>query len=128
MRIVRGIVGFLVGYAIVVLTTELGFRLLPKRPIHDESLLVIAAAGLVAVTAGVAGGAVGSWIARNRIVGLLVLLPLIAETIWLLFFHESDPPADWRDAIAALALLAAVAVGALIFRTRSPLPPPLPAP
>lgn len=124
MRIVRGVLGFLAGYAVVVLTTELGFRLLPERPIHHENALVIAAGGLVAVTAGLAGGALATWIARSRVVGLLVLAPLIAESIWLLFFR----PSDWRDFLAALTLLGAVAAGALTAGTRLRRSPPLPPP
>jgi hypothetical protein len=124
MRIVRGILGFLAGYAVVVLTTEFGFRLLPQRPIHHESALVVAAAAVVAITAGVAGGGLAAWIARSRTAGLVVLVPLLAETIWLLFFR----PSDWRDAVAALTLLACVAAGALIFGRRSLHPPPSPQP
>ncbi|HEX2121181.1 MAG TPA: hypothetical protein VHL59_06005 [Thermoanaerobaculia bacterium] len=111
MRIVRGILGFLLGYAVVVLATEFGFRLLPDRPLHSGRPLIMAGAALVALTAGLAGGALASWIARSRIAGWLVLLPLIAETIWLLFIREGEPQ-TWLDAAAALTLLAAVAAGA----------------
>lgn len=112
MRIVRGIAGFLLGYAVVVLVTEFGFRLLPDRPLHTGSLGVMAAAAVVAIVAGLGGGALAAGIARSWIAGALVLLPLAVETYWLLFLRRSDPPADWRDAAAALTLLAAVAVGA----------------
>lgn len=111
MRIVRGILGFLAGYAIVVLTTEFGFRLLPDRPLHSGRPLIMIAAAVVALVAGLAGGAIAAWIARNRLVGMLVLLPLIAETIWLLFIREGEPQ-TWLDAAAALTLLAAVGAGA----------------
>ena len=120
MRIVRGILGFLIGYAIVVLTTELGFRLFPDRPLHTGRPLIMAGAAVVAIVAGLAGGAVAAWIARNRLVGFLVLVPLIAETIWLLFIQTRHPQ-NWLDAMAALTLLAAVAAGAYFSRkTTSP--------
>ena len=123
MRIVRGIAGFVLGYAVVVLVTELGFRLLPDRPLHSGNLGAMAAAAVVAIVAGLGGGALAAWIARNRVVGALVLLPLIAETYWLLFLRKSNPPADWRDAIAALTLLAAVAAGAYFAAPKTISPP-----
>jgi hypothetical protein len=122
MRVIRWILGFLAGYAAVVLITEFGFRLFPDRPIHHPSVLVIAGAGMVAVVAGLAGGALAAWISRSRVVGWLVLLPLVAETYWLLFLRRSEPPADWRDAAAALTLLAAVAAGAY-FASKTTSPP-----
>jgi hypothetical protein len=112
VRILRGVLGFLIGYATVVLTTELGFRLLPHDPVHNPSLVIVLLGALVAVTAGLAGGGLATWIARSRAVGALVLVPLIAETIWLLFYRVSARPPDWRDTAAALTLLIAVAAGA----------------
>lgn len=121
MRIVRFIAGFLAGYAVVVLVTSAGFALLPDRPLHSGSAGVMLAAALVAIGAGAGGGAGAAWIARNRIAGALVLLPLMAETYWLLFIRRSEPPLDWRDAAAALTLLVAVAAGAwLAPKTISP--------
>jgi hypothetical protein len=108
MRIARWIFGFLVGYAAVVLITELGFRLLPDRPLHTGDPFVMCAAAVVAITAGLTGGALASLIARTRVAGLAVLAPLAAETVWLLFFR----PSDWLDALAAVTLLMAVAAGA----------------
>ena len=120
MRIVRGILGFLIGYAIVVLTTEFGFRLFPDRPLHSGKPMIMIGAAIVAIVAGLAGGAVAAWIARNRIIGALVLIPLIAETIWLLFIQTRHPQ-NWLDAAAALTLLAAVAAGAYFApKTTSP--------
>lgn len=112
MRIVRIVAGFLVGYAAVVLGTEFGFRLFPDEPVHHANPFVVAGAGLVAIGAGLLGGAAAAWISRTRLAGWLVLLPLLAETYWLLFLRKSVPPVDWRDAIAALTLLVAVAAGA----------------
>jgi hypothetical protein len=111
MRIVRFIGGFLVGYAGVVLGTEFGFRLLPRRPLHSGDPWIMGGAALVAIVAGLCGGAVASWIGRTRMAGALVLVPLIAETIWLLFFRKGEPQ-TWLDAAAAVTLLAAVAAGA----------------
>lgn len=122
MRIVRGLLGFLLGYAVVVLTTEFGFRLFPARPLHSGKPLIMAGAALVAIVAGLAGGALASWIARNRVVGLLVLLPLIVETIWLLFIQTRHPQ-NWLDAMAALTLLAAVAIGAYFCAPKTTFPP-----
>ena len=111
MRIVRWVGGFLVGYAAVVLMTEFGFRLLPHRPLHSGRPAIMLAAALVAIVAGLTGGAAATWIARTRIAGALVLAPLIAETIWLLFFRKGEPQ-TLLDAAAAITLLLAVAAGA----------------
>lgn len=116
MRLARGILGFLLGYAFVVLTTEFGFRLLPDRPLHTGDPLVMAGAAVVALTAGFGGGALATLIARNRLAGFAVLAPLVAETIWLLFFR----PSDLLDAAAAVTLLGAVGVGAWVTRDRVP--------
>jgi DNA-binding transcriptional LysR family regulator len=116
MRILRFIAGFLLGYAVVVLTTEFGFRLLPKHALHSGDPLLMGGAALVAVVAGLGGGALATWIARTKIAGALVLLPLVAETIWLLFWR----PSDWLDAVAAITLLAAVAAGAYFPKTTAP--------
>jgi hypothetical protein len=110
MRIARGILGFLLGYAFVVLTTEFGFRLLPDRPTHSSDPWIVTAAAVVVLTAGFGGGALAALVARTRVAGFAVLAPLTAETIWLLFFRSSG----WRDAVAAVMLLGAVGVGAWV--------------
>lgn len=122
MRVVQFVLGSLAGYVVVVLTTELGFRLLPPRPLHSDDPWIMGAAALVAVTAGLGGGAIAAWIARTRLAAALVLLPLIAETIWLLFFREGEPQ-TWLDALAALTLLAAVAAGAYFVAPKATSPP-----
>jgi hypothetical protein len=119
MRIARVVAGFLLGYAVVVLTTEFGFRLLPKRPLHSDDPLVVLGAAIVAIAAGLGGGALAAWIGRTRVAGALVLVPLTAETIWLLFWR----PSDWLDAVAAITLLAAVAAGAYFAAPKTISPP-----
>lgn len=114
MRIARWILGFLAGYAAVVLITEFGFRRLPDRPLHTGDPFVMSAAAVVALTAGLTGGAIAALIARTRAAGFAVLVPLAAETVWLLFFR----PSDWLDGLAAVTLLVAVGVGACVTRDR----------
>jgi hypothetical protein len=113
MRIARWMAGFLIGYAIVVLVTEFGFRALPGG---SGSLAVgalqVTYATLVAVVAGLGGGAAGAAISGNRFVGAAIALPLLAETYWLFFLRKPPEPANLRDVIGAVLLISCTLIGA----------------
>jgi hypothetical protein len=116
MKIVRGVVGFLAGYAVVVLVTTYGFGLLhDHKPYHRAGLLIASAAVAVAVTAGLGGGATAAAIAQRAWVGVLVALPLVVESTWLIFFRPR--PADFSrsfELIGATTLIGCTVAGALL--------------
>jgi hypothetical protein len=112
MQIARGIAGFLVGYALVVVITTVGFGWLdPYKPYHRAGLLVMAAATAVTIVAGLSGGGAAALIARRRLAGVLVAVPLIAESIWLLFFREHPDGAFAFEAVGAITLVASTILG-----------------
>ena len=132
MRIVRGVLGFLAGYAFVVLVTTYGFGLLRgHKPYHRAGLAIMTAAVAVAVTAGLGGGALGAWIARTPAIGLLVALPLVVESTWLIFIRPHD--ADFSRAfelVGASTLIGCTVAGALLIsriRLRRPQPSSAPS-
>ena len=107
MRIARAIAGFLLGYAFVVLTTEFGFRPFPQgRGSLAEGPLQMALATLVAVVAGLGGGALAARIGRSRVVGALVAVPLVLETFWLFFLKVPPEEPTLFDVGGALTLIA----------------------
>ena len=116
MKIVRGLVGFLAGYAVVVLVTTLGFGLLDDhKPYHRAGFLIASAAVAVAVTAGLVGGATAAAIAQRAWVGVLVALPLIVESTWLIFLRPNT--ADFSrpfELVGALTLIGCTVAGALL--------------
>ena len=80
-----------VGYGVIVLLTSLGFNgVLGGRSLYGGSPLILAAGMLVAVVAGLIGGYTAGSIGPGR--GLfnasLVLVPLIGDTIFVLFFFK----------------------------------------
>jgi len=91
--IVRGAAAMIVGYGVIVLLTSLGFNgVLGGRPLYGSSPAILAAGMLVAVIAGLAGGYTAGFIGPGR--GLfnasLVLVPLIGDTIFVLFFFKQS--------------------------------------
>lgn len=116
MRLFRWLLGFLLGYAFVVLVTEFGFRLLPEgRGSLAEGPLQTTYATLVAVVAGAGGGALGAWIGRSRGAGALIALPLILETCWLFFFKTPSVPRTIFEMAGAAALITCTVAGAFGF-------------
>src|SRR4029077_15771141 len=106
--IVRGAAAMFVGYGVIVLLTSLGFNgVLGGRPLYGGSPLSLEAGMLVGVIAGLAGGYTAGLIGPGR--GLfnasLVLVPLIGDTIFVLFFFKRSTAPFWFDALAAAALM-----------------------
>jgi hypothetical protein len=121
LRIVRGAAAMFVGYGVIVLLTSLGFNgVLGGRPLYGDSLLLLVGGMLVAVIAGLAGGYIAGLIGPGR--GLLnaslVLIPLIGDTIFVLFFFKRSTAPFWFDALAAATLMACTLGGGLL-RERS---------
>ena len=114
-----------VGYGVIVLLTSLGFNgVLGGRPLYGGSPLILAAGMLVAVIADLVGGYTAGLIGPGQ--GLfnasLVLVPLIGDTIFVLFFFKRSTAPFWFDALAAAALMICTAGGGCLreqWRTRT---------
>lgn len=113
IAIARGFIGFLAGYAVVVLITTVGFGALDDhRPYHKAGPAILAAAVGVAVSAGFLGGALGTILSGRRWVGAAIALPLIVESTWLIFIRAH--PADfsmWFEIVGASTLIACTIAG-----------------
>lgn len=117
MKIFRSVGAVILGYALVVLITEFGFRLFPggRAPKH-AGVAMSALATLIAVAAGFTGGYVAAVIADARAT-FVVALPLIAESIWLL---TTRTPRDEfaGDLFGACVLIGSVIAAGLYKRSR----------
>jgi hypothetical protein len=107
----------IVGYGVIVLLTSLGFNgVLGGRPLYGGSPAILAAGMLVAVIAGLAGGCAAGFIGPGR--GLfnasLVLVPLIGDTIFVLFFFKRSAAPFWFDTLAAATLMVCTLAGGLL--------------
>jgi hypothetical protein len=116
-RIIRGAAAMIVGYGVIVVLTSLGFNgVLGGRPLYGESLGILAAGMLVAVIAGLAGGYTAGFIgpARGLLNASLVLIPLVGDTIFVLFFFKRSSAPFWFDAFAAATLMVCTLAGGLL--------------
>ena len=106
-----------VGYGMIVLLTSLGFNgVLGGRALYGDSPLLLAAGMLVAVIAGLVGGYTAGLIGPGRALlnASLVLVPLIGDTIYVLFFFKRSTAPFWFDALAAATLMVSTAGGGLL--------------
>ena len=107
----------IVGYVAIVGLTSLGFNgVLGGRTLYGGPPLILTAGMLVAVIAGLVGGYIAGFIGPGR--GLLnaslVLVPLIGDTIFVLFFFKRSTAPFWFDAIAASTLMICTVSGGLL--------------
>jgi hypothetical protein len=123
--IVRGAAAMFFGYGVIVLLTSFGFNgVLGGRTLYGGSLLILAAGMLVAVIAGLVGGYTAGLIGPGRGVfnASLVLVPLIGDTIFVLFFFKRSTAPFWFDALAAATLMICTVGGGFLreqWRTRT---------
>ena len=120
--ILRAAGAILLGYVLVVLVTEFGFRMFPggRAPKHAGPI-VTALATLVAIVAGLAGGFVAGSLSgiRGRYAAAIVTLPLITETIWLLT-TRTPPDEFWFDLAGAATLIGSTLAGGIASELRRP--------
>jgi hypothetical protein len=98
----------IIGYALIVVLTSFGFNvLLGGRPLYGGSALLLGAGMLVAVISGLAGGFIAGRIGAGRglINAALVLVPLVIDSIYVLFFFEGSNAPFWFDAMASGTLM-----------------------
>jgi hypothetical protein len=98
MKLVRSLSALVVGYAVIVLLTTFGFDAVHRLfAVHDtwgSPPPVIIAAAFVAVAAGLAGGFTASFIGYRRPLhsAALVVVPLLADSTYVLFFYHGHAP------------------------------------
>src|SRR6266513_3667031 len=115
--IVRGAAAMFVGYGVIVLLTSLGFTgVLGGRPFYGDSPVLLVAGMLVAVIAGLIGGYTAGLIGPGRAVlnASLVLVPLVGDTFYVLFFFKRSTAPFWFDALAAATLMVCTLGGGLL--------------
>jgi len=121
-QILRGTAAMIVGYGVIVGLTSLGFNgALGGRTLYGGPPLILAAGMLVAVIAGLVGGYIAGFIgpARGLLNASLVLVPLIGDTIFVLFFFKRSTAPFWFDAIAAATLMICTVGGGFLREIRS---------
>jgi hypothetical protein len=115
--IVRGLAAMMIGYAVVVLLTSVGFNgLLGGRPLYGGSPFDLVAGMMVAIVSGLVGGCIAGFIGPGRGIlnAALVLVPLTGDTIYVLFFFKNSTAPFWFDAMASATLITCTAVGGIL--------------
>jgi hypothetical protein len=116
-RIIRDLGGMTIGYAVIVVLTSTGFNgVLGGRPLYGGSPLDSAAGMMVAIISGLAGGCIAGFIGAER--GTtnagFVLIPLVADTIYVLFFFKKSTAPFWFDAMASATLMLCTVFGGIL--------------
>ena len=117
INILRGLAAMILGYVAIVGLTSLGFNiLLGGRQLYGASGPVLVAGMLVATVAGIVGGLIAGWIGARRglINAALVLIPLAADTVYVLFFFKGGNAPFWFDAMASATLMLFTLLGGLL--------------
>jgi hypothetical protein len=112
----RSLAALALGYAIIVVITSYGFELVHgKGSLWGSSPLVLFEGTIVAVLAGLIGGFIAGLIGPRK--GLfnsaLVLIPLMVDTTYVLFFFHSTAP-WWFDLIGSGTLMVCTLLGGLL--------------
>jgi hypothetical protein len=125
MKLVRSLSALVVGYAVIVLLTTFGFDAVHRLfAVHDtwgSPPPVIIAAAFVAVAAGLAGGFTASFIGYRRPLhsAALVVVPLLADSTYVLFFYHGHAP-FWFELAGSITLIAATLCGGLLRELKAP--------
>jgi hypothetical protein len=117
IRIVRGLAAMMIGYAVIVLLTSIGFNgALGGRPLYGGSRFDLAAGMMVAIISGLVGGCIAGFIGPGRGIlnAVLVLVPLTGDTIYVLFFFKKSTAPFWFDALASATLMASTVLGGIL--------------
>ena len=122
--VLRAAAAMIIGYGAIVCLTTFGFNvILGGRSLYGAAPLVIAAGLTVAVVAGLIGGYLAGRIgpARGIYNAMLVLVFVVIDTIYVLFFFQGSPAPFWFDAMGSATLIACTLVGGLLSeRSRCP--------
>jgi hypothetical protein len=115
--ILRGVAAMIIGYGVIVILTSLGFNVvLGGRPIYGGSPSVVATGMMVAIISGLAGGYIAGLVGHTRglISAVLVLIPLVGDTIYVLFFYKKSTAPFWFDAMASATLMVCTLCGGFL--------------
>lgn len=121
--VLRLVTAGVLGYALIVLLTTLGFvHWLDDANLYRGDRVLKAQGMLVALVSGLAGGSFAAWVGGPRPFphALAVLLLLIVDTVYVVFFFPRTDPV-WFDLAGSLGLIAATLLGGFLvarFRTR----------
>jgi hypothetical protein len=116
IRIVRGFAAMIIGYAVVVALTSLGFNVvLGGRTLYGGPVFDSVAGMIVAIISGLIGGCIAGFVGptRGTLNAALVLVPLTVDTTFVLFFSNSTTPL-WFDALGSATLMGSTALGGLL--------------
>lgn len=101
-----------IGYAIIVVITTIGFEYVGQR-LYGAPPSMLVKGALVAIFAGLAGGFAAGWIGAKR--GLVnaapVLIFLAIDTTYVLFFFRPRRAPLWFDLMGSLTLMVCVLAG-----------------
>lgn len=118
LTFLRAVAAAVLGYAVIVALTTLGFvHWLEGADLYRGGAALQAKGTLVAVVAGLAGGALAGFIGGRRpVLYALAVLPLVvADTVYVLFFFPRTAPL-WFELMGSLTLMAATVAGGLAVR------------
>ena len=117
VRVMRNFGAMVIGYAVIVLLTSTGFNgLLGGRSLYGGSPFDLVAGMMVAILSGVAGGCIAGFIGAERgtINAAFVIVPLIGDTIYVLFLFKKSTAPFWFDAMASVTLMLCTVLGGIL--------------
>jgi hypothetical protein len=116
-HVLRALAAMIIGYGVIVVLTSFGFNVvLGGRPIYGSSPVVMVSGMVVAVISGLVGGYIAGLIGPmgGLLNAMLVLIPLAADTVFVLFFYKKSSAPFWFDAMASATLMICTLGGGLL--------------
>ncbi len=116
IALLRSIAAAVCGYAVIFFGTSVGFKPLGTIVRLDAPLRTHILATLVAVSSGLAGGAMAAWVAGRAPVrhAAAVLLFLVLDTAVVLSRPSSQP--RWFELLGSATLMLATIAGGIAYR------------
>lgn len=118
LTLLRAVAAAVLGYAVIVALTTLGFvHWLEGADLYRGGAALQAKGTLVAVVAGLTGGALAGFVGGRRpVLHASAVLPLlVVDTVYVLFFFPRTAPL-WFELMGSLTLMAATVAGGLAVR------------
>ena len=121
--VLRALGAMIIGYAVIVVLTDFGFNVvLGGRSIYGGSIMVLVSGMLVAVVSGLVGGYIAGLIGPMRGLSnaMLFLIPLAADSTYVLFFYKKSNAPFWFDAMASATLMLCTLGGGFARQKQAP--------